>query len=63
MNIRTMVNDLTIDGKEYPKGAKVPVDDEVGKGLVTRGLASEIKERAIPAKPEPENTAGKGGKK
>jgi len=60
MKIRTMVNDLSIDGKEYPRGAKLDVDDGVGRGLVTRGLVSEIEGRKVAPEATPVTEAGKG---
>ena len=48
MKIQTLVNDLELDDTTHPKGALVDVDDEVGKGLVQRGLALEVKGRKAP---------------
>ena len=60
MKIRTMVNDLTLNGKQHPRGARLDVEDEEGKGLVTRGLVSEIKAKKVVPAPTAETGKGKG---
>jgi len=64
MKIRTIVNDLTLNGTEHPRGAKLEVEDDEGKRLVGRGLVLEIKGKKTPEPPELVETGkGKGDKK
>ena len=62
MKVRSSINGLTVGGKERSKGDRFDVDDDEGKGLISRGLVCEIKGRKPPVvEDKPEGNKG-GGK-
>ena len=62
MKVRSSINGLTVGGKERSKGDKFDVDDDEGKGLISRGLVCEIKGRKPPVT-ETTPESKKGGAK